>query len=112
MFNCTCEVGQTYSKCDQDLHLSALNARAVCLVTLKELVRAAKDASWMIELSPRKVEGYLRLSQIARLQDKDRFAWSLCGALLGIARAQGRSHEVDVQVYLFPWRMHVIAIGT
>lgn len=53
MYTCKCSVSQTFSKCDNALHIQALDYRAATFEALKELDRARKDAEWMLELSPR-----------------------------------------------------------
>ncbi|KAF4125682.1 F-box/TPR repeat protein Pof3 [Geosmithia morbida] len=80
MYNCKCTVGQLFGKCDNLLHIQALDYRAATFESLKELERARKDAEWILELAPRLPEGYLRLGKIARLQKKSEFAWKVYSA--------------------------------
>lgn len=53
MYNCTCDVGKTFNKCDNELHIKALDYRAATFEAMQELDRARKDAEWMLELAPR-----------------------------------------------------------
>lgn len=53
MFTCTCSVGKTFSKCDDSVHIKALDYRAATFESLKELDRARRDAEWILELAPR-----------------------------------------------------------
>ncbi|KAJ4021947.1 hypothetical protein NW766_000976 [Fusarium irregulare] len=75
MYTCECEVRKTFNKCDNKLHIQALDHRAATFEDIKELERAQKDAEWMLELAPRLPDGYLRLGKILRLQKKHEFAW-------------------------------------
>ncbi len=52
MYTCTCPIGKSFSKCDNSLHIQALDYRAASFEALKELDRAKKDAEWMLELAP------------------------------------------------------------
>ncbi|KAJ4265533.1 hypothetical protein NW762_004822 [Fusarium torreyae] len=80
MYTCTCTVGKTFNKCDNKLHIQALDYRAATFEELKELERAQKDAEWILELAPRLPDGYLRLGKISRLQKKHEFAWNVYSA--------------------------------
>lgn len=53
MYNCKCEVGKTFNKCDNKNHIQALDYRAATFEALEKLDRAKKDAEWMLELAPR-----------------------------------------------------------
>lgn len=53
MYNCTCTVGKTFNKCDDILHIQALDYRAATFEALQELERARRDAEWILELAPR-----------------------------------------------------------
>ncbi|CCE33860.1 uncharacterized protein CPUR_07788 [Claviceps purpurea 20.1] len=77
MYTCHCDVGRTFSKCDNVYHIQALNSRAATYGALGKLDRAVKDAEWMLELAPRLPDGYLRLGNIARLQKNDEYAWKV-----------------------------------
>ncbi|GJN76328.1 hypothetical protein PLICBS_010440 [Purpureocillium lilacinum] len=74
LYRCACDVGKTFKKCRNPLHIKALDYRAGTFEALKALDRARKDAEWMLELAPRLPDGYLRLGKIARLQKKSDFA--------------------------------------
>ncbi|TQV94000.1 hypothetical protein V2A60_003850 [Cordyceps javanica] len=71
MYVCSCSVGKMFNKCDNPVHIKALDYRAATFESLKELDRARRDAEWILELAPRFPDGYLRLGKIARLQKKD-----------------------------------------
>jgi hypothetical protein len=53
MYTCACTVRKTFSKCDNKLHVQALDYRAATFEEMKELERAQKDAEWILELAPR-----------------------------------------------------------
>ncbi|KAM0252904.1 hypothetical protein ACHAP5_000767 [Fusarium lateritium] len=80
MYTCECMVRKTFNKCDNKLHIQALDYRAATFEEIKELERAQKDAEWMLELAPRLPDGYLRLGKISRLQKKNEFAWKVYSA--------------------------------
>lgn len=103
MFTCRCPVGRTFSKCDNRLHIKALDYRAATFEAMGELQRAERDAKWMLELAPRlpdvrapppsppiiriravpttdPSQGYLRLGKNARLQKNSWFAWKVYSA--------------------------------
>ncbi|ODA83714.1 hypothetical protein RJ55_02229 [Drechmeria coniospora] len=80
MHTCRCHVGRTFNKCDNLLHIQALDYRAGTFEAMKELGRARKDAEWMLELAPRRPDGYLRFGKVARLQKKAELAWKMYGA--------------------------------
>jgi F-box/TPR repeat protein Pof3 len=46
-------VGRTFNKCDNLLHIQALDYRAATFEAMNELERARKDAEWILELAPR-----------------------------------------------------------
>ncbi|CAH0004988.1 unnamed protein product [Clonostachys byssicola] len=77
---CTCEIGKSFNQCHNSLHIQALNYRAATFEAMNELVRARKDAEWILELAPSLPDGYLRLGKIARLQKKNEFAWKVFNA--------------------------------
>lgn len=56
MYSCTCSVGKTFNKCDKDDHIQALDYRAATFEALEELERARRDAEWMLELAPRRLD--------------------------------------------------------
>lgn len=53
MYTCKCEVGKTFSKCDNKNHIQALDYRAATFEALEKLDRAKRDAEWILELAPR-----------------------------------------------------------
>ncbi|PTD02670.1 hypothetical protein FCULG_00009797 [Fusarium culmorum] len=93
MYTCECTVRTTFNKCDNMLHIQALDYRAATFEDIKELERAQKDAEWMLELAPRLPDGYLRLGKILRLQKKYEFAWKVYNA--GIETGNN-SHQAEL----------------
>ncbi|KAG5973360.1 hypothetical protein E4U58_005276 [Claviceps cyperi] len=77
MYTCHCDVGRTFSKCDNARHIQALDFRAATFEAMDKLDHAMKDAEWILELAPRLPDGYLRLGKIARLQKKNEYAWKM-----------------------------------
>ncbi|EXV04435.1 tetratricopeptide domain protein [Metarhizium robertsii] len=84
MYNCKCDVGRTFNKCDNRNHIQALDYRAATFEALGKLDRAKKDAEWILELAPRLPDGYLRLGKVARLQKNHEFAWKIYNAGISI----------------------------
>ncbi|KAG6158124.1 hypothetical protein E4U11_004875 [Claviceps purpurea] len=72
-----CEVPWKYSKCDDVLHIEALDLRAATYEAMGKLDLAIKDAEWMVELAPQLPDGYLRLGNLARLQGNEEYAWNM-----------------------------------
>lgn len=56
MYKCQCPVGKTFNKCEHSLHVQALDYRAATFEALQELDRARRDAEWMLELAPRRLD--------------------------------------------------------
>ncbi|GAB0145379.1 hypothetical protein EsHS_00005810 [Epichloe bromicola] len=77
MYNCRCDVGRTFNKCNNIHHIQALDFRAATFEALEKLDRAMKDAEWILELAPRLPDGYLRLGKVARLQKNHEYAWKI-----------------------------------
>ncbi|RCI13307.1 hypothetical protein L249_1032 [Ophiocordyceps polyrhachis-furcata BCC 54312] len=85
MFTCTCDASKLFSKCEDVVHLAALDSRAATFEALRELDRAEADAKWMLELAPGlphadRVQGYLRFGKIARLRKNAWLAWKIYSA--------------------------------
>ncbi|KAL6415073.1 hypothetical protein AUP68_01615 [Ilyonectria robusta] len=89
MYTCQCSVGKTFNKCENLLHIQALDYRAATFEALQELARAQRDAEWILELAPRLLEGYLRLGKVARLQKKYEFAWNVYNAGIEVGKHHG-----------------------
>lgn len=53
MHTCVCDVGKTFDKCSNHVHIMALDYRAGTFEAINELGRAQRDAEWMLELAPR-----------------------------------------------------------
>ncbi|KEY73722.1 hypothetical protein S7711_06298 [Stachybotrys chartarum IBT 7711] len=100
MYNCKCDVGRTFKKCDNALHIQALDYRAATFESLGELDRARKDAEWMLELAPRLPDGYLRLGKVARLQKKHEYAWKIYNAGIQVFHTNGLANSSKIQVRL------------
>ncbi|CCE29380.1 uncharacterized protein CPUR_03073 [Claviceps purpurea 20.1] len=77
MYTCHCDVGRTFSKCDNAHHMRALDLQITTFEALGKLEHAINSAEWMLELAPRLPDGYLRLGNIARRQQKDEYAWKV-----------------------------------
>ncbi|PHH52507.1 hypothetical protein CFIMG_003098RA [Ceratocystis fimbriata CBS 114723] len=87
MHNCKCIVSKRFQKCDDAIHISSLNYLAALSLVGNDFCRAASEASWLLEISPRKLEGYLRLAQVAIKQKDFRFAWQIYTAAMNMAQA-------------------------
>lgn len=114
MYTCKCSVGKTFNKCENLLHIQALDYRAATFEALQELARAQRDAEWILELAPRLLEvcgphvgrrstishaqGYLRLGKIARLQKKYEFAWNVYNAGIEVGKHHGLVANPKMQV--------------
>ncbi|KAH7148789.1 hypothetical protein EDB81DRAFT_883193 [Dactylonectria macrodidyma] len=97
MYTCKCSVGKTFNKCDNALHIQALDYRAATFEALQELGRAQRDAEWILELAPRLLEGYLRLGKIARLQKKYEFAWKVYNTGIEVGTTHGLAANPKMQ---------------
>ncbi|CCE31407.1 uncharacterized protein CPUR_05260 [Claviceps purpurea 20.1] len=64
-------------KCDNVHHLEALDGRAATFEAMGEFDLAKKQAEWILEMAPQLPDGYLRLGNIAQLQQNDDFAWEI-----------------------------------
>ncbi|CCE29418.1 uncharacterized protein CPUR_03111 [Claviceps purpurea 20.1] len=78
-------------KCDNVHHIQALDLRSAMYETMGQLRLAVEDAEWMLELAPRLPDGYLRLGNLARLQNKNDYAWKLYAA--GIKANKGTAPD-------------------
>lgn len=97
MYNCKCDIGKTFNKCDNYQHAQALDFRAATFEALEKLDRAKKDAEWILELAPRLPDGYLRLGKIARLQKNNEFAWKVYTAGIHINSDNAGSSSLKLQ---------------
>lgn len=125
MYTCSCDVGKTFSKCNNVHHIQALDFRAATFEALDKLDRAMKDAEWILELAPRlpdvkqscilfrtaffrelrsfadvsRLQGYLRLGKIARLQKNHEYAWKIytAGIETNKENAIGSSPKLQVR---------------
>ncbi|KAF5134058.1 Protein DIA2 [Metarhizium anisopliae] len=99
MYNCKCDVGRTFNKCDNRNHIQALDYRAATFEALGKLDRAKKDAEWILELAPRLPDGYLRLGKVARLQKNHEFAWKIYNAGISINKDVEVASSPKLQVH-------------
>ncbi|POR32611.1 Uncharacterized protein TPAR_07195 [Tolypocladium paradoxum] len=97
MYTCACDVGKTFNKCDNPLHIKALDYRAATFEAMDELGRAKKDAEWMLELAPRLPDGYLRLGKVVRLQKNTEFAWKIYSAGIDANKDKAMSSSQKLQ---------------
>ncbi|KAM3464504.1 hypothetical protein MY5147_005878 [Beauveria neobassiana] len=65
MYTCSCSVGKMFNKCDNPVHIKALDYRAATFESMKELDRAKRDAEWILELAPRLPDVCARTSPMA-----------------------------------------------
>lgn len=99
MRSCTCEVpGRIFSRCDDSIHNQALGYRAGCYEELKKLELARRDAEWALELYPLRIEAYLRLGKVARLQGNPVLAWQIYSAGVQICRRNNLAGDSMFQV--------------
>ncbi|CCE31691.1 uncharacterized protein CPUR_05545 [Claviceps purpurea 20.1] len=77
MYTCHCDVGTTFSKCDNEHHIHALDLRATTFESMDKLELVMEDAEWILELAPRLPDGYLRVGNIAWLQNNHEYAWKM-----------------------------------
>ncbi|PHH80151.1 hypothetical protein CDD80_2689 [Ophiocordyceps camponoti-rufipedis] len=75
---CKCIAGG-FEKCDDLLHIKALDYRSATFEALDQMDRAEADAIWILELAPSLPHGYLRLGKIARLRKKNWLAGKIYG---------------------------------
>ncbi|KAG6147999.1 hypothetical protein E4U11_000757 [Claviceps purpurea] len=64
-------------KCDNVHHLEALDGLAATFEAMGEFDLAKNEAEWILEMAPQLPDGYLRLGNIAQLQQNDDFAWEI-----------------------------------
>ncbi|KAL1894969.1 hypothetical protein Cpir12675_003463 [Ceratocystis pirilliformis] len=93
MHNCKCIVSKRFQKCDDAIHISSLNYLAALSLVGDDFRRAASEASWLLEISPRKLEGYLRLAQVAIKQKEAHFAWQIYTAAINMAQANNLEQD-------------------
>ncbi|RDA87188.1 hypothetical protein CP533_6919 [Ophiocordyceps camponoti-saundersi (nom. inval.)] len=109
MFNCSCDASKLFSKCQDLLHITALDSRAASFEALEELDRAEADAKWMLELAPSLPQGYLRLGKIARLRKNSWLAWKIYSAGVEAnkhAPLESSYHLQKLKDFLKPLQMH------
>ncbi|KAK7427099.1 hypothetical protein QQZ08_006368 [Neonectria magnoliae] len=108
MYNCKCLVGKTFNKCDNSLHIQALDYRAATFEAIPDLGRAQKDAEWILELAPRLLDGYLRLGKIARLLKKYEFAWNVYNAGIEVGQHLGQPTNAKMKaLYALRKPLHI-----
>ncbi|PNY26360.1 Uncharacterized protein TCAP_03688 [Tolypocladium capitatum] len=105
MYNCRCRASQDFNKCDNPLHMKALDYRAATFEAMGELVRAKKDAGWMLELAPCLPDGYLRLGKILRLQKNTELAWKMYSAGIDNTKHWATSSSRKLQKLHDEWQL-------
>ncbi|KAF6815396.1 f-box domain-containing protein, partial [Colletotrichum plurivorum] len=86
---CKCGAEKTWGRCHRDGHVQALDYRAACFEKMEKLDMARRDAEWLLEIAPRRLEGYMRLGKIFRLEKKPEAAWAVWSAGIEVAQKEG-----------------------
>ncbi|KAI8307053.1 hypothetical protein K4K61_003925 [Colletotrichum sp. SAR11_59] len=86
---CKCGAEKTWGKCHREGHVQALDYRAACFEKMGNLEKARKDAEWLLEIAPRRLEGYMRLGKIYRLEKKPELAWAIWTAGVDAGQREG-----------------------
>ncbi|KAF6817635.1 f-box domain-containing protein [Colletotrichum sojae] len=86
---CKCGAERTWGRCHRDGHVQALDYRAACFEKMEKLDMARRDAEWLLEIAPRRLEGYMRLGKIFRLEKKPEAAWAVWSAGIEVAQKEG-----------------------
>ncbi|KAF9882326.1 f-box domain-containing protein [Colletotrichum karsti] len=86
---CKCGAEKTWGKCHREAHVQALDYRAACFEKMGNLEKARKDAEWLLEIAPRRLEGYMRLGKIYRMDKKPDLAWAAWSAGVDVGQNEG-----------------------
>ncbi|KAK1589718.1 F-box domain-containing protein [Colletotrichum navitas] len=107
---CKCGAEKTWGRCHRESHVQALDYRAACFEKMGNLDKARRDAEWLLEIAPRRLEvgyqcpavvplpgtrcssdlqGYMRLGKIYRLEKKPEMAWAAWCAGLEVGQKEG-----------------------
>ncbi|KAF4880604.1 hypothetical protein CGCSCA1_v000122 [Colletotrichum siamense] len=86
---CKCGAEKTWGKCHREGHVQALDYRAACFEKMGNLEKARKDAEWLLEIAPKRLEGYMRLGKIYRLEKKPELAWAIWTAGVDAGQREG-----------------------
>ncbi|KAJ0271316.1 hypothetical protein CBS470a_013175 [Colletotrichum nupharicola] len=97
---CKCGAEKTWGKCHREGHVQALDYRAACFEKMGNLEKARKDAEWLLEIAPRRLEGYMRLGKIYRLEKKPELAWAIWTAGVDAGQREGLVRTTKYQVCL------------
>jgi hypothetical protein len=75
------------AECTHADHIRALDLRAAAFsLVAAAYPRARKDAEWALQLAPRRLEGWLRLGQVACLQGQHELAWRVWSEGIAVGR--------------------------
>ena len=85
--------------CYADAHITALNSRAAAFEALGQLDKAQRDAENLVNMAPLRLEPYLRLGKVERLQKNTRAAYkTYCrGINVGIRHAMTNTPAFKVK---------------
>ncbi|KAK2000194.1 F-box domain-containing protein [Colletotrichum falcatum] len=88
---CKCGAEKTWGRCHRESHVQALDYRAACFEKMGHLDKARRDAEWLLEIAPRRLElqGYMRLGKIYRLEKQPEMAWAAWCAGLEVGQKEG-----------------------
>ncbi|TDZ55075.1 hypothetical protein CTRI78_v005729 [Colletotrichum trifolii] len=86
---CKCGAEKTWGRCHRDAHVQALDYRAACFEKMDNLDKARKDAEWLLEIAPRRLEGYMRLGKIFKMEKKHEMAWATWSAGVEVGQREG-----------------------
>ncbi|KAK1717028.1 F-box domain-containing protein [Colletotrichum lupini] len=86
---CKCGAEKTWGRCHREGHVQALDYRAACFEKMGKLDMARRDAEWLLEIAPRRLEGYMRLGKIYKLEKKHEMAWAAWSAGIEVGQKEG-----------------------
>ncbi|KAK1688817.1 F-box domain-containing protein [Colletotrichum godetiae] len=86
---CKCGAEKTWGRCHREGHVQALDYRAACFEKMGKLDMARRDAEWLLEIAPRRLEGYMRLGKIYKLEKKHEMAWAAWSAGIEVGQREG-----------------------
>ncbi|WYZ41832.1 hypothetical protein EsH8_V_000727 [Colletotrichum jinshuiense] len=86
---CKCGAEKTWGRCHREGHVQALDYRAACFEKMGKLDMARRDSEWLLEIAPRRLEGYMRLGKIYRLEKKPELAWAAWSAGVEVGQKEG-----------------------
>ncbi|KAK2012586.1 F-box domain-containing protein [Colletotrichum eremochloae] len=86
---CKCGAEKTWGRCHRETHVQALDYRAACFEKMGNLDKARRDAEWLLEIAPRRLEGYMRLGKIYRLEKQPEMAWAAWCSGIEVGQKEG-----------------------